>query len=206
VLLHCLGLDRSDSRRPDIVLKKTVHRGVLITGRLLFLSFTLLFLSSCAGTPRVKTLEGGQIIRNVPFYPQERHQCGPASLAGILNFLGVPVMPEEIAAEIYSRSARGTVTLDMVLYSEKRGLKATQYEGSFEDIKKKIDAGYPLIVMVDNGFWIYQKDHFMVVLGYYENGVVVNSGKDQHKFIHLNDFLKSWERTRYWTLLITPGR
>lgn len=186
------------------MLKDTVKRGVLVTGRLLFLSLIVLFLSSCAGTPRVEISKVGQIIRNVPFYPQESYHCGPASLAGILNFWGVTVLPEEIAVEIYSRSARGTFTLDMVLYPEKRGLKATQYEGSLEDVKKKIDAGYPLIVMVDNGFWIYQKEHFMVVLGYHENGVIVNSGRDQYKFIHLSDFLKSWKRTRYWTLLITP--
>lgn len=188
------------------MLKVTVKRGVLLAGRLLFLSLTLLFLSFCAGTPRVEISKGGQIIKNVPFYPQERYHCGPASLAGILNFWGVPVSPEEIAAEIYSRSAGGAFTLDMILYPEKRGLKGTRYESSFEDVKKKIDAGYPLIVMVDEGFWIYQKNHFMVVLGYRENGVVVNSGKYQNKFIPLSDFLKSWKRTRYWTLLITPTR
>jgi ABC-type bacteriocin/lantibiotic exporter with double-glycine peptidase domain len=188
------------------VLKGTVKRGALVTGRLLFLSLTLLFLFFCAGTPRVEISQVGQIIKNVPFYPQEKYQCGPASLAGILNFWGVTVLPEEIASEIYSRSARGTVTLDTVLYSEKKGLKASPYEGSFEDIKKKIDAGHPLIVMVDEGFWIYQKEHFMVVLGYYEKGVIVNSGKNQYEFIPLSDFLKSWGRTGHWTLLITPGR
>jgi ABC-type bacteriocin/lantibiotic exporter with double-glycine peptidase domain len=94
----------------------------------------------------------------------------------------------------------------MIFYPERRGLKSTQYEGSFEDVKKKIDAGYPLIVMVDEGFWFYQKNHFMVVLGYRENGVVANSGKYRYKFLPLNDFLKSWERTKYWTLLITPTR
>jgi ABC-type bacteriocin/lantibiotic exporter with double-glycine peptidase domain len=188
------------------LLRGIVKRGVLVTGRLLFLSLTLLFLFSCAGTPHVEMSKVSQIIKNVPFYPQERYHCGPASLAGILNFWGVTVLPEEIAAEIYSKSARGTLTLDMIFYPEKRGLKVTQYEGSFEDIKKKIDTGYPLIVMVDNGFWIYHKEHFMVVLGYHENGLVVNSGKYQYKFIPLSDFLKSWKRTRYWTLLITPSR
>jgi ABC-type bacteriocin/lantibiotic exporter with double-glycine peptidase domain len=188
------------------LLKGIVNEGVPPSGRLLFLSLILLFLSFCAGTPRVEISKGGQIIKDVPFYPQERYHCGPASLAGILNFWGVPVLPEEIAAEIYSRSAGGTFTLDMILYPEKRGLKGTQYEGSFEDVKKKIDAGYPLIVMVDEGFWIYQKNHFMVVLGYRENGVVVNSGKYQYRFIPLSDFMKSWERSRYWTLLITPTR
>jgi len=188
------------------LLKGTVKRGVLVTGRLLFLSLTLLFLSSCAGTLRIEMSKVRQIIKNVPFYPQERYYCGPASLAGILNFWGVTVLPEEVAAEIYSRSARGTLTLDMIFYPEKRGLRATQYEGSFEDIKKNINASYPLIVMVDNGFWIYQKEHFMVVLGYHENGLVVNSGRYQYKFIPLSNFLKSWKRTRYWTLLITPTR
>lgn len=184
--------------------KETIKWGVLVTGRLLFLSLTLLFLSFCATPLRVEISKGERIIGNVPFYPQERYQCGPASLAGILNFWGVTALPEEIAADIYSSSAKGTFTLDIALYPERKGLKSTQYEGNFEDVKKKIDAGYPLIIMVDDGFWIYQKNHFMVVLGYHENGVVVNSGKDQHKFILLSDFLKSWKRTKYWSLLITP--
>ena len=188
------------------MLKKTTKRGVLRTGRLLFFSLILLFLSFCAGIPHVEKSKVGQIIENVPFYPLEIYHCGPASLAGVLNYWGVTVLPEEIAAEIYSRSARGTLNLDMILYAERRGLKTTHYEGSLEDVKKKIDAGYPLIVMVDYGFWIYQQYHFMVVLGYYENGVVVNSGKDQHKFIPRSDFLKSWKRTRYWSLLITSKR
>ena len=186
------------------MLRGKVKGGVLPTGRLLFLSGLLLFLSFCAGIPHVEKSKVGQIIENVPFYPQEMYQCGPASLAGILNFWGVTVLPEEIAAEIYSRSVRGTLNLDMILYPERKGLKATHYEGGFEDLKKKIDAGYPLIVMVDYGFWIYQRNHFMVVLGYYENGVVVNSARNQHKFIPLSDFLKSWKRVKYWSLLITP--
>lgn len=184
--------------------RRKARRGVPPTGRLLFLSCILLVLSYCAATLPVEKPKVGQIIENVPFYPQEMYQCGPASLAGILNFWGVTVSPEEIAVEIYSRSVRGTLNLDMTLYSEKRGLKANHYEGSFEDLKEKIDAGYPLIVMVDYGFWIYKKYHFMVLLGYYKNGVVVNSEKDQHKFIPLRVFLKSWKRTRYWSLLITP--
>jgi len=188
------------------LLKRTFKGGLLPTGRPFFLSLILLFLSFCAGIPHVEKSKVGQIIENVPFYPQEMYHCGPASLAGILNFWGVTVLPEEIAAEIYSRSAKGTLNMDMILYAERMGLKATHYEGSFKDLKKKIDEGCPLIVMVDYGFWIYQQYHFMVVLGYYENGVVVNSGKDQQKFISRSDFLKSWKRTRYWSLLITSKR
>jgi predicted double-glycine peptidase len=144
------------------------------------------------------------MIQNVPFHPQEEFQCGPASLAGVLNHWSINVSPEEIASEIYSKSAKGTLNIDMVLYVEKRGLKARQYRGSLEDVKSKIDAGYPLIVLVDEGFLVYQKNHFMVVIGYRGEGILANSGRGQHKFIPVKDFLRSWERTKFWTLLITP--
>jgi len=50
--------------------------------------------------------------------------------------------------------------VDMGLYAEKKGLKAIQYAGSLEDLKRNIDSNYPLIVLVDYGFWVYQKNHF----------------------------------------------
>jgi len=42
-------------------------------------------------------------------------------------------------------------------------------------LKKNIDSGYPLIVLVDYGFWAFHSNHFMVVVGYNEDGVIVNS-------------------------------
>ncbi|MEN8265200.1 MAG: peptidase C39 family protein, partial [Nitrospirota bacterium] len=70
--------------------------------------------------------------------------------------------------------------------------------------KGKVNLNFPLIVMVDNGFWIFQRNHFMVVVGYNEDGIIVNSGREQLKFIPLEDFLRSWRRTEFWSLLITP--
>jgi ABC-type bacteriocin/lantibiotic exporter with double-glycine peptidase domain len=144
------------------------------------------------------------IIENIPFYPQEVYQCGPSSLSGVLNYYGVDVSPEDIAQQIYSASAKGTLNVDMILYAEKKGLTAHQYESSFQDIKSKVHSSHPLIVMVDYGFWIYQRNHFMVVVGYNEDGIIANSGREQFKFIPLRDFLKSWKRTEFWSLLITP--
>jgi ABC-type bacteriocin/lantibiotic exporter with double-glycine peptidase domain len=116
------------------------------------------------------------------------------------------VSPEQIAREIFSPSARGTLNLDMILFAEKKGMKALYYKGSVDDIKSKIDLGYPVIVLIDLGLWLYQQNHFMVVVGYYENGIVANSGKDRLKPISLKDFIKTWEKTNFWTLLITPER
>jgi len=164
-----------------------------------FIFLILVLLLSCA---TVKNISQKHIIENVPFYPQTTYQCGPSSLAEVLNYWGVEVTPDEIAGEIYSKSARGTLSIDMVLYAQGRGLRANQYEGRMEDIRKNIDSGYPLIVLVDHGFSFYQVNHFMVVTGYNEHGIIVNSGKDKNKFISEKDFMRSWEKTKFWTLLI----
>ncbi len=147
---------------------------------------------------------GNHTIEKIPFFPQEDYQCGPASLAMVLNYWGAYVTPDDIAREIFSESARGTLTIDMVLYAQGKGLSASQYKGGAEDLKKNIDSGYPVIVLVDYGFSIYQKNHFMVVKGYNEHGVIVNSGRNMDKFIPEKDFLKIWRRADFWTLLIKP--
>lgn len=163
------------------------------------------FLSFACASPRVTDEhDPGHFIRNVPFYAQEKNQCGPASLAGVLNFWGVSVSPSEIAADIYSESAKGTLNLDMLLYPQTRGLGADQYSGGISDLKEKIDAGYPLIVLVDYGFSVVESSHFMVVTGYNAQGVIANSGAEQGKFMAMDDFYKIWKKSHFWTLLIRP--
>ena len=170
------------------------------TGSLFFSLLTFLILFSCSSAD-MKGPGNSHIVEGVPFYPQEAYQCGPSSLASVLNYYGIDVSPEEIARDIYSKSARGTLNMDMVLYAEKKGLDVRQYSGTVEDIKQNIDSGAPLIVMVDNGFSLYQKNHFMVVLGYNDEGIISNSGREQFKFIPFHDFNKTWRKTNYWSLL-----
>ncbi len=164
---------------------------------------TLLALSACAMAQLQKNTNS-VVIRDVPFFPQEDYQCGPASLAGVLHFWKSDVSVVEIAGQIFSKSARGTLTIDMLLYAERKGYAALQYKGGLDDLKSKIQAGYPIIVLVDYGFFVYHQEHFMVVVGFDEYGVIVNSGKSENSHVSSEDFLKTWERTNNWTLLIKP--
>ncbi|MDO8746263.1 MAG: C39 family peptidase [Thermodesulfovibrionales bacterium] len=170
----------------------------------LFFIFLIFFLHSCAIVSNGNMPESryNRISCDVPFYVQEAYQCGPASLAGVMNYWKIDVTPDDIAKEIYGRSAKGTLNIDMVIYPQKKGLLSEQYSGNMKDLEKNIDSGYPLIVLVDYGFWVFQSNHFMVVVGYDEDGVIVNSGKDKSKFIPEEDFIKTWEKTKFWTLLI----
>jgi predicted double-glycine peptidase len=191
---------KKDEGREKRTSKTRIIKSFFLPSSFIFLF--LAFLCSCTTTQEISQTH---IIENVPFYPQTSYQCGPASLAGVLNYWGVMVSPDEIAGEIYSASARGTLDIDMVLYAQKKGLLATQYEGNFEDVRKNVASGHPIIVLVGYGFSLIQKNHFMVIIGYNDHGVIVNSGKDSNKFIPEKDFLKSWERTKFWTLLIKPN-
>jgi len=175
-----------------------------LTGVCLVILFAISFHWSCAGPSPMLSLKTARAIEGVPFFPQEEFQCGPASLAGVLNYYGLRITPAEIAAEVFSRSARGTLDMDMVFYAQRKGMKAEQYAGSLEDLQGSIDSRRPLIVLIDQGFWVYQNHHFMVVVGYDKGGIVVNSGKEENKFISLDSFLKTWEKTKFWTLRITP--
>jgi ABC-type bacteriocin/lantibiotic exporter with double-glycine peptidase domain len=177
-----------------------ITKTFFLTSSFMFLLFVLLCLCSCS---TVQENSRSHIIENVPFYSQTSYQCGPASLAGVLNYWGIKVTPDEIAEEIYSASARGTLDIDMVLYARKKGLLVTQCEGTVEGLRRNIDFRHPLIVLVDYGFSFMRKNHFLVVIGYNDYGVIVNSGKKKGKFVLEKDFLKSWEKTKFWTLLIT---
>jgi hypothetical protein len=184
--------------------KKIMKRGTNITGPPFLWASIFFILFSCAGSSFIKESRTSRIIPGIPFYPQEEYQCGPASLAEVLNFYGLKISPVEIAAEIFSKQARGTLDMDMLFYAQKKGLNATQYTGSWEDLQKNVNSNRPLIVLIDEGFWVYQKDHFIVVVGYDEGGLIVNSGKEQQAFVARDHFLKTWARTKYWTLGIAP--
>jgi len=172
-----------------------------------FVLFSLIIFQGCAAGPDTVTSEispsiGSGRVDKVPFYPQVSFQCGPASLAGVLNFFGEDVTPDEIAEAIFRTDVRGTVTLDMVLYARKRGFLAEWYNGSVDDMRRSIDERAPLIVMVDLGFASIRKNHFMVVVGYTPEGVIANSGKTRQKLIPWKTFLACWNRTKRWTLRI----
>jgi ABC-type bacteriocin/lantibiotic exporter with double-glycine peptidase domain len=169
----------------------------------------LCFLSGCStGAKELEITRPSQavLIKDVPFFPQLDYQCGPASLAGVLNYYGDTVTPGEIAEAIYRQKIRGTVSLDMVLYARQRGFASKWYEGSPDDIVRAVDSGSPLVVMIDLGFSLARAYHYMVITGYSPQGVIANTGTTPQKLISWERFISQWKKTHNWTLLITPKK
>lgn len=117
--------------------------------------------------------------------------------AGISNL----VAPEEIGRVILSKGARGALGVDLLHYASGMGYSAIQKSGTIEDLRKSVDEGNPVIILTDLGIGPYQRNHFMVVVGYSQNGVIVHSS-GHRLYIPEEDLARTWSRAGNWMLTV----
>jgi predicted double-glycine peptidase len=169
-------------------------------------------LVACAPTShRTAIPQNAIIIHGVPFFQQEEYQCGPAALATVINFwyvkgnTGRRLSLEEAVARTYSPSARGVLGIDLEMHAKKLGFEAAGKAAGIDDLRRAILDGMPVIILVDYGFSIYQRNHFMVVTGFGPDFVIVNSGRRENEVVLNEDLGKIWKKTGYWSLIIKPS-
>ena len=133
------------------------------------------------------------LISNVPYIMQKAEHCGPATLAMIFNFWGMNITQDEIAQEIYSPELKGTLSIEMVLYAVQKGFEAEMYNGSLQDLKNRIKAGFPLIVSHRENEES-KRVHYLVVWGFNDDKkiVYVHSGVRENLSMDYRTFLKYW--------------
>ena len=115
-------------------------------------------------------------IEGVPFIRQDSQFCGPASLASVMTFYGVPEDQKTIGAAVYSEKLQGALITDLEKYARQKGFETTSGRGTAEELKAEIDRKRPVIVLVDLGFWVVSKPHYLVVIGYDDEGFTAHDG------------------------------
>lgn len=142
----------------------------------------------------------------VPFYPDKTDQCGPSALASVLAFWGRPAEPRELKREIYVAKLGGSLPMDLLIAARARGLAAEMSSGSLSRLKEDLDAGRPVVAFVNLGWRFLPIGHFMVVTGYDEErrGVYAHSGLKKDAFLSYGKFMKQWDRTGRWALVVAP--
>lgn len=142
----------------------------------------------------------------VPFFPQDRDQCGPASLASVLRFYGTNINPDEISKEIYLPGIKGTLNIDLVFYARSKGLSAEAYHGDMADLKRQVAQGRPLLLFLNLGLKIFPVGHYIVVTGFNDrdNIIFAHSGVERDKPIPYSEFMRAWGKGDFWTLLVRP--
>ncbi|CAA9412919.1 MAG: hypothetical protein AVDCRST_MAG51-1520 [uncultured Ramlibacter sp.] len=144
-------------------------------------------------------------IPGVPFFPQDEYQCGPAALATVLSFTGVPVTPDPLVDQVYLPARRGSLQLEMLAASRRYGRVAYVLAPRYGDLLREVAAGNPVLVLQDVGTLVTQW-HYAVVNGFdYPSGtVLLRSGTKARHEMPFTAFERSWMHSGYWAMVVTP--
>ncbi len=153
--------------------------------------------------PLPENLPARHELTAVPFFPQEKYQCGPAALAMAINHSGLPLQPEDLVDEVYTPSRKGSLQVAVIAAARRHGRLA--YETSdLESIFHEVSAGYPTIILQNLGTSWLPVWHYAVVVGYDTEGktIILRSGETARKVMPFGVFEKTWARSQYWGILV----
>jgi tetratricopeptide (TPR) repeat protein len=171
-------------------------------------------VSACAHHPDSQQrylslpVERSQELLETPFFPQDAYQCGPASLAMVLNSRGVEVSPQHLQALVYLPQRKGSLQAEMLAAAAHYGLLAVRTPASMDGLVLELSSGNPVIVLQNLGFGWLPQWHYAVAIGYdLEKGeIYLRSGKDRRRVYGFRVFQKSWSRSNYWAMVVvSPG-
>lgn len=145
-------------------------------------------------------------IRATPFYSQKRYQCGPSSLATVLNYRGVDTSLQDLKTEIYLPKRKGSLQIEIASAVRSRQLLAYPISPSLEDLFKEIAANNPVMVLQNLGLSWIPVWHYSVVIGYNleKQHVILRSGKHKRITTPFNVFENTWRRSQFWGVVIIP--
>ncbi len=145
----------------------------------------------------------------VAFYPQQEHQCGPASLAMALQHAGVNVEPQQLTNLVYLPEKQGSLQVEMLAAARRHGMVAYLLPPKLDGVLLEIAAGNPVVVLQNLGLSWYPVWHYAVAVGYdlRNEQMILRSGHEARLTLPFFTFEKTWARSNYWAIaVLPPGR
>jgi hypothetical protein len=166
-----------------------------------------LALAACAGAPqRAPGAPGHLELAAVPFFPQDRYQCGPAALATLLGASGAPVEPAELVPEVYLPARRGSLQLELLAAARRHGRLAYPLAPDRRALDAELAAGRPVLVLQNFGTARHAAWHFAVVVGYGPGYLLLRSGLTERLKLNESRFDGTWSRAGRWAFVaLRPG-
>ncbi len=169
-----------------------------------------LWLAGCA-TPQVgrlaaqwpTSLPNQTLIESVPFFPQEEYECGPASLAMVMQTAGIAVLPEQLVEQVYVPGRKGSLQTELLVASRRHGLPAYVLQPTVEAVLREVAAGNPVLVFQNLSLPVYPVWHYAVVIGFdrARNVLILHSGRTARQEMSLFAFERTWARGDYWAMV-----
>jgi len=142
-------------------------------------------------------------LKQVPFYPQEDYECGPAALAMVATAAGVPLWPEQLVKQVYLPGRQGSLQQEMLATGRRQGLLSYVLSPRLEAVLREVAAGHPVIVFQNLSLPLYPVWHYAVVIGFdRDQGLVwLHSGRSERAEMSLATFERTWARGEYWAMV-----
>lgn len=146
------------------------------------------------------------ILDQVPFYPQELYQCGPASLAMMLEAQGLSASPDELKDLVYLPGRQGSLQVELVAAARSHGMVVYTLDGSLQALLTEVAAGHPVMVMQNLRFSWWPQWHFAVVTGFDGNrrNIILNTGTSESHEEAVEVFMATWNRAGNWAAIMLP--
>ncbi len=185
--------------------RKTLHS----CGAALMLVVIIGYVTGCASFRQMEMpslpddLPANHELTEVPFFPQEKYQCGPAALAMAMNWSGLALQPEDLVDEVYTPSRKGSLQVAVIAAARRHGRLAYEIS-ALESIFNELSSGYPVIILQNLGPSWLPVWHYAVVIGYDtgSKSIILRSGTTERKVMPFGVFEKTWARGQYWGILI----
>ena len=174
-----------------------------------FFGTLALLLAACATPPQTAALlaqPGARApveLTEVPFFPQEEYQCGPAALAMVLGWSGVNVIPDDLVPQVFVPARQGSLQIELLGATRRHGRIPYLLQPRLTDLLDELSAGHPVLVLVNLGLSWHPVWHYAVVVGYEpgRNQVIMRSSRLPRDVLPLEVFERIWARSNYWALL-----
>ena len=179
------------------------------------LAATFLFVSGCSSLQSKRLVQApGDLaqraeLKDVPFFPQEAYQCGPAALATVLNAAGASVTPDELAPQVYLPERQGSLQFELMGATRQHGFIPYVLQPQLMDVLKEVEAGNPVLILQNLGVSWYPKWHYAVVVGFdlSQEEIILRSGPEARHVRSMRRFEHTWKRSGYWAMVtMSPER
>ncbi|WP_344958007.1 PA2778 family cysteine peptidase [Zobellella aerophila] len=167
-------------------------------------------LVGCA-SPRPSAEAAGRLpatayIAGVPFHGQRDYQCGPASLAMVLNASGVRIGVDQLIPQVFVPGRSGSVQPEMLSTVRRHGRISYPLTGSLDVLLTEVAADHPVVVLQNLSLPRWPLWHYAVVIGYDQerDQLLLHSGEQSHQPMAMGRFDTTWARGGRWAMVALP--